>query len=175
MVAAGLPDFAPVQHSVAANGPAGVTRGIHAEPWDKFVSVVHGRIFGAWVDLREGPTFGAVHSQELDETTAVFVPRGVGNSYQTLVADVDYSYLVNDHWSPEATYTMLNLADESVAIDWPIPLERAEISDKDRAHPRLDEVVPVLPRRTLVLGAGGQLGRALARRFPDAVLLGADD
>ncbi len=175
MVAAGLPDFGPVQHSVAHNGPAGVTRGIHAEPWDKFVSVVHGRIFGAWVDLREGPTFGAVHTQELDESTAVFVPRGVGNSYQTLVDDVVYSYLVNDHWSPEAEYTMLNLADESAAIDWPVPLERAEISDKDRAHPRLGDVVPVRPRRTLVLGAGGQLGRALARRFPDATLLGADD
>ena len=175
MVAAGLPDFGPVQHSVAANGPAGVTRGIHAEPWDKFVSVVHGRIFGAWVDLREGPSFGAVHTQELDETTAVFVPRGVGNSYQTLVEDVVYSYLVNDHWSPEAAYTMLNLADESVAIDWPIPLKDAEISDKDRAHPRLDEVVPVRPRRTLVLGAGGQLGRALAARLPDATLLRSDD
>ncbi|WP_289019474.1 dTDP-4-dehydrorhamnose 3,5-epimerase family protein, partial [uncultured Ornithinimicrobium sp.] len=40
MVAAGLPDFKPVQHSVASNGPAGVTRGVHAEPWDKLVSVV---------------------------------------------------------------------------------------------------------------------------------------
>ena len=37
---------------------SGTTRGIHAEPWDKFVSVATGRIFGAWVDLRAGPTFG---------------------------------------------------------------------------------------------------------------------
>ncbi len=169
MVAAGLPDFGPVQHSVAHNGRAGVTRGIHAEPWDKFVSVVHGRVFGAWVDLRQGPTFGTVHTQELDERTAVFVPRGVGNSYQTLVDETVYSYLVNDHWSPDAAYTMLNLADETVAIDWPIPLERAEISAKDRAHPRLADVVPVLPPRTLVLGAGGQLGRALVAALPGAV------
>ena len=168
MVAAGLPDFAPVQHSVASNGRAGVTRGIHAEPWDKFVSVVHGKAFGAWVDLREGPTFGAVHTQLLDEGTAVFVPRGVGNSYQTLTEDVVYSYLVNDHWSPDAAYTMLSLADPTVGIQWPIPLEEAEISDKDRAHPVLEQVSPVPPRATLVLGAGGQLGRALVQALPGA-------
>ena len=60
MIALGLPDFGPVQNNVSFNDAAGTTRGIHAEPWDKFVSVATGRIFGAWVDLREGPTFGAV-------------------------------------------------------------------------------------------------------------------
>ena len=39
MTALGLPDFGPVQHSVAHNAAAGVTRGFHAEPWDKLVSV----------------------------------------------------------------------------------------------------------------------------------------
>lgn len=175
MVAAGLPDFAPVQLSVAHNDRAGVTRGIHAEPWDKFVSIVHGKVFGAWVDLREGPTFGTAHTEELDERTAVFVPRGVGNSYQTLVDDTVYSYLVNAHWSPEADYTMLNLADETVAIAWPVPLDRAEISEKDLAHPRLADVVPMTSGRTLVLGAGGQLGRALLRTFPEAHGLTRDD
>lgn len=169
MVAAGLPDFAPVQHSVAHNGRAGVTRGIHAEPWDKLVSVVHGKVFGAWVDLREGPTFGAVHTQEIDEHVAVFVPRGVGNAYQTLVEDTVYSYLVNAHWSPDAAYTMLNLAEEAVAIDWPIPLAAAEVSEKDQNHPHLADVVPVRTGRTLVLGMGGQLGRALLDVVPGAV------
>ena len=175
MTALGLPDFGPVQHSVAYNGAAGVTRGIHAEPWDKLVSIARGRVFGAWVDLREGPTFGAVHTEELDERTAVFVPRGVGNSYQTLVEDVVYSYLVNDHWSPEASYTMLNLADESVAIPWPVPLEQAQLSDKDRAHPRLADVTPVAGRTTLVLGARGQLGRELVRALPDARAVTRDE
>lgn len=56
MVASGLPDFEPVQNNVSFNGKVGTTRGIHAEPWDKFVSVATGRVFGAWVDLREGST-----------------------------------------------------------------------------------------------------------------------
>lgn len=167
MLAAGLPDFGPVQNNISFNQAVGVTRGIHAEPWDKYISVATGRVFGAWVDLREGPTFGATYHHEIGPETAVFVPRGVGNAFQTLEAPAAYTYLVNDHWSEaaQAQYTFLNLADETAGIPWPIPLEHAEVSAKDRAHPRLTEVIPVPPRRTLVVGGGGQLGRALAARW----------
>ncbi|GAA3014544.1 hypothetical protein GCM10010461_26290 [Microbacterium aurantiacum] len=169
MTAAGveLPDFGPVQNNISFNDAAGTTRGIHAEPWDKYVSVATGRIFGAWVDLREGPTFGAVFTTELDPSKAIFVPRGVGNSYQTLEPDTAYTYLVNDHWSPTATYTFLNLADETAAIEWPIPLDQVEISDKDKNHPRLADVVPMAGKKVLVTGANGQLGRALRNLFGD--------
>ncbi|GAA2858504.1 bifunctional dTDP-4-dehydrorhamnose 3,5-epimerase family protein/NAD(P)-dependent oxidoreductase [Microbacterium arabinogalactanolyticum] len=168
MIAAGLPDLGPVQNNISFNDAVGTTRGIHAEPWDKFVSLATGRIFGAWVDLREGPTFGTTFTTELDPSKAIFVPRGVGNAYQTLEAGTAYVYLVNDHWSPDAEYAFLNLADETAAIDWPIPLAEAELSDKDRAHPRLEAVTPILPRKILVLGAGGQLGRALRTVYGDA-------
>lgn len=176
MVAAGLPDFGPVQNNISFNDKAGATRGIHAEPWDKFVSVATGRIFGAWVDLREGPSFGTVFTTELGPDTAVFVPRGVGNSYQTLEDNTAYVYLVNDHWSANAQgeYTFLNLADEESAIAWPIPLERAERSAKDLAHPRLADVTPMPAKRTLVLGANGQLGRALRSALPGADFAGRD-
>ena len=168
MIAAGLPDLGPVQNNISFNDDVGTTRGIHAEPWDKFVSLATGRIFGAWVDLREGPTFGAVFTTELDPSKAIFVPRGVGNAYQTLEPETAYVYLVNDHWSPDAEYAFLNLADETAAIDWPIPLDQAELSDKDRAHSRLADVTPIPPRRTLILGANGQLGRALRAEYGDA-------
>ncbi len=168
MTALGLPDFGPVQNNISFNDEIGTTRGIHAEPWDKWVSVATGRIFGAWVDLREGPTFGQVFTTELDPSRAIFVPRGVGNSYQTLAPDTAYTYLVNDHWSPNAEYSFLNLADETAAIDWPIPLDQVEISEKDKKHPRLAEVVPIPPKKTLVLGARGQLGRALHALYRDA-------
>ncbi|MFC4243574.1 sugar nucleotide-binding protein [Gryllotalpicola reticulitermitis] len=170
MLPIGLPDFGPVQNNVSFNDEVGTTRGIHAEPWDKLVSVVHGKVFGAWVDLREGPSFGSVFTVEIDPSVAVFVPRGVGNSYQTLEPDTVYSYLVNDHWSPDAgaKYTFLNLGDETAAIAWPIPLEQAVLSEKDRTHPRLAEVAPMAPRKTLVLGANGQLGRALREVWPEA-------
>ncbi|MCO4253176.1 sugar nucleotide-binding protein [Pseudarthrobacter raffinosi] len=163
MVALGLPDFRPVQNNISFNEKAGTTRGIHAEPWDKFISVATGRIFGAWVDLREGPSFGAIFTAELDPSKAIFIPRGVGNAFQTLEDNTAYTYLVNDHWSADAQgrYTFLNLADETAGIQWPIPLGQAELSDKDKAHPRLHDVTPMPPKKILVLGANGQLGKAL--------------
>lgn len=170
MVAAGLPDFGPVQNNISFNAGAGTTRGIHAEPWDKYVSVATGRIFGAWVDLRAGDSFGATVTVELGPGTAVFVPRGVGNSFQTLEDNTAYTYLVNDHWSADAVdgYKFLNLADETVAVPWPISLEKAELSDKDRAHPRLADVEPLLPAPLLVVGANGQLGRELVKQLEAA-------
>ncbi len=171
MTALGLPDFGPVQQNISFNDEVGVTRGIHAEPWDKYVSVATGRVFGAWVDLREGPAHGTVHTCEIGPGTAVFVPRGVGNAYQTLEPATAYSYLVNDHWSAVAKekYTFVGLHDESLGIDWPIPLADAVLSEADRAHPMLVDTRPVPRSRVLVLGAGGQLGRALLEELPDAV------
>ncbi|BDI21632.1 hypothetical protein L3i23_04080 [Herbiconiux sp. L3-i23] len=145
MLALGLPDFGPVQNNISFNNDIGTTRGIHAEPWDKFISIAVGSVFGAWVDLRAGEAFGTVLTAELDPSTAIFVPRGVGNAYQTLETNTAYTYLVNDHWSAARVggYSFLNAADETVAIPWPIPLDRAELSEKDRNHPRLADVVPV--------------------------------
>lgn len=175
MVALGLPDFVPVQNNISFNDEVGVTRGIHAEPWDKFVSVATGRVFGAWVDLREGPSFGTVYTTQIDPSVAIFVPCGVGNAYQTLDANTAYTYLVNAHWSPDALYTFLNIADDTVQIDWPIPLERAICSDKDLQHPPLHEVTPfslsharARTQHVLVTGARGQLGRELMKQLPEA-------
>lgn len=167
MVAAGLPDFGPVQNNISFNATVGTTRGIHAEPWDKFVSVATGKIFGAWVDLREGESFGKTVTVELGPDTAVYVPRGVGNSFQTLEDNTAYTYVVNDHWSADAQgdYSFLNLADETVAINWPIALEDAELSEKDKNHPRLAEVAPVKAAPILVVGANGQLGRELIKQL----------
>ena len=168
MLAQGLPDFRPVQQNIAYNADVGTTRGVHAEPWNKLVSVATGRVFGAWVDLRAGGTFGTTFTIELDPGYAVFVPRGVGNAYQTLESGTAYSYLVDAHWSPDAGYANVDLADEALAIAWPIALDEARLSEKDRSNLALAEVAPVEPRGTLVLGAHGQLGRALAAALPNA-------
>lgn len=163
MLTLGLPDIGPVQNNISFNSNRGTTRGIHAEPWDKYISVATGSVFGAWVDLRQGPTFGRVFTAVIDPSRAIYVPRGVGNSFQTLEDETAYTYLVNDHWSAEAQslYTFLNLADPTVAIEWPVPLDECDVSDKDRQHPMLEDVIPMRPRKTLVLGASGQLGLAL--------------
>ena len=175
MTAVGLPDFGPVQNNISFNATRGVTRGLHAEPWDKLVSVANGRVFAAWVDLREGPSFGVSHHLELDPSVTVFVPRGVANGYQALEDNTAYTYLVNEHWQPGGAYACLDLADPTVGLPWPIDLAEAVLSDKDRANPHLDGVTPLPPRRTLILGGQGQVGRAFAAEFPDAVSVDLDE
>ena len=174
MVSLGLPDLCWVQNNISFNARRGVTRGIHAEPWNKLVSVATGSVFGAWVDLRQGSsTFGRVFTATLDPARAVFVPRGVGNAFQALEDATSYTYMVDAHWSAELkkTYTFVSLFDAALAIDWPIPLKGCEISEADRHHPPLADVVPMAPKRTLVTGCAGQLGRAI-RAFADARGLG---
>ena len=164
MCALGVPDLRVVQNNVSFNAERGVTRGIHAEPWDKFVSVATGSVFGAWVDLRQGsPTYGRVFTCTLDPSRAIYVPRGVGNSFQALEDGTAYTYLVDAHWSAglRGTYTFVSLADPALGIDWPIPLPEATLSEADRHHPMLADVVPMAPKRTLVTGCDGQLGRAV--------------
>ena len=164
MCALGIPDLRVVQNNVSYNDSRGVTRGIHAEPWDKFISVARGSVFGAWVDLREGSeTYGKVYTCTLDPSKAIYVPRGVGNSFQALEDGTAYTYLVDAHWSLELkrTYTFVNLADPELAIEWPIPLAEATVSEADLNHPMLKDVVPMAPKRTLVTGCNGQLGHAV--------------
>lgn len=141
--ALGLPAFDIVQNNFSYNEEVGVTRGLHAEPWEKFISVANGRVFGAWVDLRKGHSFGTTFTMEITPAKAVFVPRGVANGYQTLEERVTYTYLVNEHWSRDATYLFVNLFDPTVAIPWPIPAADAIVSDKDLAHPMLPDVDPM--------------------------------
>lgn len=144
LVNLGVPaDFKPIQNNVSSNKDAGVTRGIHAEPWRKFISVTRGKVFVAIVDLRKGDTYGKIVTLTLTPDKAIFLPLGMGNSYQTLTPDADYVYLVDAHWSPEAKYTFVNLDDEDLAIKWPIPLDQAIISDKDRQHPRFKDITPM--------------------------------
>lgn len=168
MTPLGLPDFTPVQANVAWNEVRGTTRGLHAEPWDKLVTISAGRAYGAWVDLRAGATFGTSFGIDLEPGIAVFVPRGVGNGYQTTEDATACSYLVTDHWRPDLTYVSVDHADPALAIAWPVPPEQRVLSDRDRSASPLADVAPLAIRTPLVLGADGQLGRALMAAFPDA-------
>jgi dTDP-4-dehydrorhamnose 3,5-epimerase len=59
-----------------------------------------------------------------------------------------------------------------------VPLGQAELSDKDKAHPRLADVTPMPPKKVLVVGANGQLGKALRRQYdgdPSVEFAGRDE
>jgi dTDP-4-dehydrorhamnose 3,5-epimerase-like enzyme len=128
MEALGLPHFEIVQNNFSYNAEKGVTRG---------------RVFGAWVDLRKGDSFGKTFSLEITPEVAVFVPRGVANGYQTLEENITYTYLVNEHWSPDAQYAAVNLFDPELGIAWPIEQDQAIVSEKDQQTPLLADVTPM--------------------------------
>lgn len=146
LVAAGMPEtFNVVQNSLSYNKAAGVTRGFHAEPWDKYISVVTGKVFAAYVDLRKGDSFGKVATIEMTPNKAVFLPQGIANSFQTLEDDTYYLYSVNSHWSADnyEKYCFVNLADPDINVQWPIALDKAIVNDRDRNHPLLKDIKPL--------------------------------
>ena len=145
LMAAGMPEtFNVVQNSLSYNKEVGVIRGFHAEPWSKYISVVKGKVFVAYVDLRKGPSFGKVVTLELDSQKAVFMPQGVANSFQTLEPDTYYLYSVNKHWSADDydKYSFVNLADPDIGVKWPVPLDQSIMSERDKSHPMLKDVKP---------------------------------
>ncbi|HUQ39616.1 MAG TPA: dTDP-4-dehydrorhamnose 3,5-epimerase [Acidimicrobiales bacterium] len=146
MQALGLPAIAPVQMSVSRSR-RGVIRGVHAEPWDKYIHVVAGSAFAAIVDLRtESPTFGRHECFDLDGTRAIYVPAGLGNSFQSLDDDLVYTYLVTGLYdaglAASGGYPAVAFDDPDLAIAWPIGPEGQILSAKDRANPSLREAFP---------------------------------
>jgi dTDP-4-dehydrorhamnose 3,5-epimerase len=136
----GIKDFRIVQSNFSLNKEVGVTRGLHAEPWDKFVSLANGSVFGVWVDLRLGETYGKVYSDTLSPNIAMYIPKGIANGYQTLENNTVYTYLVNKVWVASDIYISLDLFDPDLAIKWPVKKAEAIVSIKDSNRPKLSEL-----------------------------------
>ena len=141
-------DLEVVQHNVAYFAEARTLRGIHAEPWDKYLSPSAGRVFVALVDLRDTESFGRVATFDLGPEDALYVPRGVGNSFCTLTPHTIYNFLVSDYWSPERV--TVDPFDPELAIEWPFPRAELSYTARDAANPSLADV------RTQL--AGGRTG-----------------
>lgn len=161
--------FRPIQNNISMNLIAGTIRGMHAEPWSKFISVASGRVFGAWVDLRAGDDFGKVFTAEITPNKGVFVPAGVANGFQALENETSYSYLVDGIWSEEQNYNYVNFSDPDLGIEWPLGVHLELVSQKDLGHPNLIDVSPIeIPKKhVMVLGGNGQIGMALRKVLPE--------
>jgi dTDP-4-dehydrorhamnose 3,5-epimerase/reductase len=140
--ALGLPPLGPVQWNISENLRRGILRGVHAEPWDKYIHVIAGEVFAAISDLRRGsPTFGRALGFRLDRGKALFVSKGLGNAYQVTSDGAVYGYLVNAHWTPGTTYLGVAWNDPDLAIPWPLPVGPDDLSGKDRSLPTLREAL----------------------------------
>ena len=148
----------------------GVMRGLHYQrmPYtqSKLVRCVKGAVLDVAVDIRKGsPTFGQHVSCLLtgrDEegmkiaeqwekeflipnSSALigllfFIPRGFAHGFAVLSETAVFQYKCDEFYHPEADGG-INIKDESLGIDWRIPMEKAILSEKDLKHACLKDAV----------------------------------
>lgn len=121
----------------------GVMRGLHFQmpPFTqaKLVRCVRGAVLDVAVDIRRGsPTYGRHVAVELTEDNhrQFFVPKGFAHGFSVLSDVAVFQYKCDEFYHPEAD-AGISILDESLGIDWRIPLEEAVLSEKDTLHPLL--------------------------------------
>lgn len=126
----------------------GVMRGLHYQrmPYtqSKLVRCVEGAVLDVAVDIRRGsPTFGRHMAVELsaENHRQFLIPRGFAHGFSVLSETAVFQYKCDEFYHPEAD-AGINIKDESLGIDWRIPVEKAILSEKDLKHPMLADAAP---------------------------------
>ena len=125
----------------------GVLRGLHFQkpPYaqSKLVRVVKGAVLDVAVDIRIGsPTFGRHVAVELTEDNhrQFFISRGFAHGFVVLSDEVIFQYKCDNFYEPESEGAIA-WNDPALGIDWKIPAEDIILSEKDKKHPVLAEIV----------------------------------
>ena len=123
----------------------GVMRGLHFQrpPFtqSKLVRVVRGAVLDVAVDIRKGsPTYGQHVAVELTEDNhrQFFIPQGFAHGFAVLSETAIFQYKCDEFYHPEADGG-INIKDETLGIDWHIPMEKAILSEKDFKHAYLKD------------------------------------
>ncbi len=123
----------------------GVMRGLHFQrpPFtqSKLVRCVKGAVLDVAVDIRKGsPTYGQHVAVELTEDNhrQFFIPKGFAHGFAVLSETAVFQYKCDEFYHPEADGG-ISILDESLGIDWHIPIEKANLSDKDTKHSLLKD------------------------------------
>ena len=123
----------------------GVMRGLHYQrmPYtqSKLVRCVKGAVLDVAVDIRKGsPTFGQHVAVELTEDNhrQFFVPRGFAHGFAVLSETAVFQYKCDNFYAPQADGG-ISIKDDSLGIDWQIPVDKALLSEKDTKHALLKD------------------------------------
>ena len=121
----------------------GVLRGLHYQlaPFSqaKLVRVLEGSVLDVVVDIRRSSnTFGQHLSLELtaENKHQLFVPRGFAHGFIVLSSSATFSYKVDNYYSPEHERSIA-FDDKDLGIDWRLPKELIQLSNKDKNNPVL--------------------------------------
>lgn len=125
----------------------GVMRGLHFQkpPYSqsKLVRCVKGKVLDVAVDIRkESPTYGKHVAVELSEDNHLqfFIPKGFAHGFAVLSDEAIFQYKCDNFYNPQSEGG-IQLIDESLDINWQIPIEKAILSDKDKTYPKLSEII----------------------------------
>ena len=123
----------------------GVMRWLHFQrpPFtqSKLVRCVKGAVLDVAVDIRKGSTtYGQHVAVELTEDNhrQIFIPKGFAHGFAVLSETAVFQYKCDEFYHPEADGG-ISILDDSLGIDWRIPMEQAILSDKDTNHPLLKD------------------------------------
>lgn len=143
---AGL-EFNFIQDNHSLSVEAGVLRGLHFQKGQaaqtKLIRVITGCVYDVIVDMREGsPTFGKWEGFILSASNQrqLLVPKGFAHGFLTLTPDVNFVYKCDGYYNAEAD-AGIAFDDAGLGIDWPIDVNKAILSDKDKNHPTFEEYI----------------------------------
>lgn len=135
-----------VQDNQSLSAEVGTVRGLHFQtpPFaqDKLLRVTKGAVFDVAVDIRRNsPTFGQHVSAIISaaDWNQILIPIGFAHGFCTLEPDTEVLYKVTNFYSPQHDRGLL-WNDSDLGIAWPVEVDKALLSDKDRKHPRLAEL-----------------------------------
>jgi dTDP-4-dehydrorhamnose 3,5-epimerase len=126
----------------------GTLRGLHAQrrhPQGKLVRAVLGEMFDVAVDVRRGsPTFGRWVGLVLsaENFRQLYIPPGFVHGFCVLSDRVEVEYKCTDFYAPGDEMTVA-WNDPAIGIEWPV--REPILSAKDRAAPRLADLMELLP------------------------------
>ena len=120
-----------------------VLRGLHFQkpPFaqGKLVRVIQGKVLDVAVDIRKGsPTYGKHVAVELTEDNHIqfFIHKGFAHGFAVLSETAVFQYKCDNFYHPEADGG-ISILDDTLGIDWKIPTEHANLSEKDTKHAML--------------------------------------
>ena len=136
-------DFVQDNESMSMKG---VLRGLHfqKQPYaqSKLVRVICGEVLDVIVDLRpESSTYRKHMSVVLNDINKkqLLVPKGFAHGYIVLVDDTIFSYKCDEFYHRESE-SGIRYDDASLGIDWILPIDQINVSDKDALLPYLDPI-----------------------------------
>lgn len=122
----------------------GVLRGLHYQAGEKaqakLVRVVTGSVLDIVVDIRRSsPFFGQIYRYMLDDVQKqmLFVPRGFAHGFAVLSESAIFQYKVDNFYDKQSERG-IHYADHRLAIDWQLPHESIQVSEKDEMLPAFE-------------------------------------